>query len=1155
MRYTQTSIDRVREADIYKTIDHYVPLKREGGNYKCCSPFTEEKTPSFVVSPSKQMFKCFSSGAGGDGITFVMQHEGIDFIEAVEKIASIHNIFLDKEEVTPEQQRKLDERAEMYQLLGKVARRYISTLKNLASEHWAKQMIASRQFSEETRISFQLGFAPEKNEVTKWVTNMGQLGTAKELGLSDTKNSHSYDTFKNRLMFPIHNHKGAVVAFGGRRSNDEKDAAYAKYLNSRASAIYDKSSVLYGLFQAKRQISKTGTAILTEGYTDVIGMHENGCENTVASCGTALTDAHARLLKKYAQEVILLRDGDPAGQRATIKDIDICLANGLQVSLCILPEGEDPDSFARNLDGNMHEWVNNHKKDALYWKVDTYDLIRDQYEDEVKTIKEVTLGNIKAVQAEMISDDALDDLSGSKLKEAKALNADKREEIAKLRKDEKEYLREVQKLDPNKKAVAFSNICTSLYQIKHEVKRTVYIKQIAKLMDVTVGAIKAEIGKMEVAETEERIEKKTGLRPNHIRLPEGADMDEYMEHGFVTIGNTFWFERTNGSFFQGTDFRLTPLFHILGDKENKRLCELTNTAGQKIMIDFDSDMLASFNEFRRYLFHHNGFAFYTHNGMRSEHFDRFVIRFNREFHPALELLTMGWNKKGFFAFADGVYWQGKFRRVNKYGIMHLEGIDSEKREYNQNVDYYYSPAFSVMHADNQDGDDKYENDRFFVFKESPIALDQWMGQMRTVFQEKGTVGILFVFASIFRDLFLTHYDSFPLLGGFGEKDSGKSAFGKIIQNFFYYRLPPLDLTQATPVGLSRRLSRNVNTIQFLDEYQDKHIDDKAFGMLMGAWNGIGREKGMNTGDKRTQYDKVNSALYICGQFLPTRMENALASRMVSLLFQNRNFTSEEKAEFNKLLNWTNEGISGLVVEVVQHRSYFENNLATYHSETVRTLKDELKEDTYQERVFTNTAMLFTTFKILSEKLAFPVEEKEVVALCKKLIVENSDQIADSNGLTEFWAIVQFLFENGFIKDFKDFKIESPIEFKILGDNKRYVPWQNETRDAVLFLRLKSVYQFYNKEVTKREGVDVIGETTIRQYFKSRPYFIGLVKGTRFGTAGSQSCYAFNYSKMKELGLITLQEDKSPDPSIGAPQPNAEAVATVAGSDKDDDLPF
>ena len=1152
MKYTDTTLTRVREADIVKTVMHFLDLKKQGANYVASSPFSEDRTASFVVSPAKQMFKCFSTGKGGDGLAFVMEHKTLEFPDAVEVIASIHNIVLEKEQVTPEQKQRNAVRMDQYALLNSVSRKFVATLKNLPDNHWAKQMLAQRQFTDEALIDFQIGYSPENNELTKWIIEQGQLGMAKDLGLSDAKNSHSYDKFKARLMFPIHNHKGAVVAFGGRRSNEEADSQYAKYLNSVASTIYDKSSVLYGLYQSKKEIARTGTAILTEGYTDVIAMHVAGCENTVASCGTALTDNHAALLKKYAQEVILLRDGDSAGQRATVKDIDILLSHGLRVSVCTLPEGEDPDSFARNLDGDMGEWVSETKRDAIYWKVDGYDLIRDRYETDLQTIKDATLTEIQALQQNIPSSEAMSKLTGTELKEARQTTNDALDAINALKKEEKQKLREVEekKVDPHKKGLAFTNICETLFQIKHEVNRSVYIKQVSKMMGFAESTIKRAIGELELQQTEAQKEKalSTGKPHNpNIKIPEGADMDEYIEHGFVTVGNTFHFQRSGGSFFQGTDFKLIPLFHILGDKENKRLCELINTAGQKIMIDFDSDMLASFNEFRRYLFHHNGFAFYTHNGMRSEHFDRFVIRFNREFQPALELLTMGWNSKGFFAFADGVYWEGKFRKVNKYGIMHLEGIDKTDREYNQKVDYYYSPAFSVMHADNQDGDDRYENDRYFVFKQSPVTLDIWMRQFNTVFHDKGTVGVLFVFASLFRDLFLENYDSFPLLGGFGEKDSGKSAFGKILQNFFYYRLPALDLTQATPVGLSRRLSRNVNTVQFLDEYQDKHIDDKAFGMLMGAWNGIGREKGMNSGDKRTQYDKVNSALYISGQFMPTRMENALASRLIALMFQNQNFTSAQKEDFNKLLNWTNEGLSSLVVDIVQHRTYFENNLPTYHAETVRILKEALKDNEYQERVFTNQSMLYTTYRILKEKMEFPFAEATIKELCVKLIIENSEMIGDSNGLTEFWSIIEFLYTTNQIQDERDFKIDGAIEIKVLGEDKEYVTYTNENRNQILYLRLKNVYQWYNKEVTKREGVDVIGQTTIRQYFKSRSYFIGSMKGTRFGDTGSHSCYAFDYTAMKEQGLVTLQKDLSPVESV------LPAASTV--KKEDDDLPF
>ena len=1130
MRYTNASVDRVREADIVKTIGDFAALKKVGSNYKCCSPFSDEKTPSFTVSPVKQIFKCFSTGLGGDGIKFVMKHKSVEFVEAVEYIAKIHNIYLEKEEVTPEIQRKLDQKAEMYNLTDKAARSFVNAYKKLDPNHWAKQLIAERNFTDESVLTFQLGFNGNENKLTKWTIANGTLAVSKELGLSKTKNNTSYDIFKNRIMFPIHNEKGTIVGFGGRQSNDPKLDKGFKYINSKESLIYDKSAVLYGLFQAKHIINKLGSVILTEGYTDVIAMHQNGCENTVASCGTALTDRHAQLLKKYAEEVILLRDGDAAGLKTMLKkdgDIDICLSHGLNVSVCLLPDGEDPDTFSRT-QLNMHTWVHDNKYDAILYKVSQYDLIRDRYETDVASMKE---SYKLLIDDELSNKIEVKDLEGDELKSAKENNKEVTKNVSTLKKEQEKELKEIQKIDPYKKATTVTEIAETLFKIKHEVKRAEYVKQVAKSLKIATIALKAEIGKFEIKETEAKEKDDTKLSLKGIQLPDGADKEEYLEgHGFVTVGNSYFFHRINSNnFFQGTTFKLEPLFHIQGDKENKRLCEITNLRGKKKLIDFDSDMLANFNEFRKYLFRIGGFMFLTHNGIRTEHFDKFVYRFEEQFEPALELLTMGWNKKGFYAFANGVFWEGKFRAVNKYGIMNLEGIDKTVSDYNQKIDNYYSPAFSVMHQDNQEGDDLYENDRYFVYKESPISLEDWMKQMILVFQEKGITGILFNFGTLFRDLFLTHYDSFPLLGGFGEKDSGKSGFGKIVQNFFYYRLPPVDLTQTTHVGLSRRLSRNTNTVQFADEYQDKNIREEVGNLLMGAWNGIGREKGKGVGTTRTSLDKINSAVYYCGQFMPTFKENALATRTISQFFlinKERGFTAEQKGEFNKLLNWTNSGISSLAVDIVKHRAYFEKRLPLVHAETERNLKELLKNEQYQERIFGNVSMLFTTYAILKDKIDFPFTEEALQKLCKDLIINNSEQIADSNGLTEFWSIITFLFETKRINDHQDFVIGRDLSFKIIGEKRSESVHENQERNQILYLRLKSVYQFYNKEASTREGVDVIGQTTIRHYFKSRPYFIGLIKGKRFGTAGTQSCYAFNYTMMVEKGLVTLEEDTS-----------------------------
>ncbi|MDD7912957.1 toprim domain-containing protein [Polaribacter sp. MSW5] len=934
--------------------------------------------------------------------------------------------------------------------------------------------------------------------------------------------------------------------------------------------------------------------MLTEGYTDVIAMHKNGCKNTVASCGTALTDRHAQLLKKYADEVVLLRDGDEAGLRTMLKkdgDIDICLAHGLKVSICLLPDGEDPDTFSRAQE-NMQDWINSNKLDAVYYKVSQYDLIRDRYEADVTAMKEsyqlliadelsnkidlkqlekdftVNLVSLKDLDKEAFakakeSNKTLESVYKDELKEAKATNKEVAKNIATLKAEQTKELKGIQKTDTYKKSFAVTDIANTLFKIKHEINRADYVKQIAKTLKIATTALKAEIGKFEIAAAEEEKAKEkdgTLYSTRNLKLPKGGNMEEYLEHGFLTIGNQFHFP-INGQFIEGTDWKFEPLFQIMGDKENKRLAEITNTANQKKIIEFDSEILSSFGEFRRFLFKLNGFLFYTDNGIKTEHFDRFVRRYNRQFQPASELLTMGQNPKNFYAFANGVYWQDKFRPVNKFGIMNLKGIDTSDGEYNEKIDNYYSPAFSVMHKDNQVGDDKYENDRYFVYKESPITLNDWMDKMQLVFDEKGIFGILFNFGALFRDLFITHYSSFPLLGGFGETGSGKSAFGEIIQNFFYYRMAGVDLTQATSSGLSKTLTRTTNTVVFCDEFQDKTIKPDLANLVMGGWNGNGRVKSKDVGSTRTTVEKIMTAIYYCGQFLPTYMDGGLANRTMSLYFQKtEKRTSEEKENFTDLLNVTNEGISSLTSEILQYRAYFSKNLPRTFAESERSLKALLKEEQYDDRVFKNTTMIHTTYMILKEKIKFPFTEETLNKLCANLIIENSEQIRDTSALTEFWSILTFLFESNKIKDHLHFRIDKNTDFKVQGEKRTQFTHKNENNDQILYLRLNAVYQLYNKEATTREGVDVIGISTIRNYLHSTKEFIGLIKGKRFGKAGSPSCYAINYTALKSKGLLNLIEDnslyeKEKGEAVAAEPQLAAQSANKPQGEEPDDLPF
>ncbi len=348
-----STIDDIKMAmDIVEVVGDFVNLKKSGSSLKALSPFTAEKTPSFYVVPSKGIFKCFSSGKGGDAITFVMEVDGLSYIEALKYLATKYNIAIEEEVQTDEIQEAQNQRESLYIVL-KFATDYFQDL--LHSHEEGKSIGLSyfkeRGFSDEIIESFNLGYS--LNVWDHFHQEGIKSGFTKEnleaAGLIVSKEIKIYDRFRGRVMFPIHNVTGKTIAFGARILVSEAAKNQPKYLNSPETELYNKSRVLYGLFQSKQQIRQEDNCYLVEGYTDVISMHQVGVKNVVSSSGTALTEDQVKLIKRYTQNVTVLYDGDVPGIRASFRGIDILLEGGLNVRAVTFPDGEDPDSYSHKL--------------------------------------------------------------------------------------------------------------------------------------------------------------------------------------------------------------------------------------------------------------------------------------------------------------------------------------------------------------------------------------------------------------------------------------------------------------------------------------------------------------------------------------------------------------------------------------------------------------------------------------------------------------------------------------------------------------------------------------------------------------------------------------------------------------------------------------
>ncbi len=457
------TVDRIyAAANIVDIVGDFVTLKRKGVNYQACCPFHNEKTPSFVVSPSKGVYKCFGCGKGGNAVTFLMEHENVTYPEALKMVAKRYGIEVKEKELTPEEERRNNDRESMFALNGWAAD-YFADYLHHEGEGMSVGMAYFRQtrgMTDATIQKFGLGFCPAKGD--KMSKDALAAGYKEEFllstGLSLKRESDGslFDRFHDRVMFPVHNISGRIVAFGGRTLRTDKKVA--KYQNSPESEIYSKKRELYGLYFAKKAIQQQDFAIMVEGYTDVISMHQAGVENVVASSGTSLTTEQIRLLNRFTKNITVIYDGDSAGIHASLRGIDMILKEGMNVRVVLLPEPEDPDSFARShTAAELQEYIRANEQDFLAFK------------------------------AKLL----LEDAQG----------------------------------DPIKKASLIGDMVQSIAQIPDSIQRAVYIKECARIMEIDEQILISEVARKRLSttgdrETDEFVRRQTTLRRETPREPE-----------------------------------------------------------------------------------------------------------------------------------------------------------------------------------------------------------------------------------------------------------------------------------------------------------------------------------------------------------------------------------------------------------------------------------------------------------------------------------------------------------------------------------------------------------------------------------------------------------------------------------------------------------
>lgn len=999
----QDTINRIHDLNIVELIKSYgVDMKKAGTIYKACCPLPghDEKTPSFTVTPGKNIFKCFGCGKGGDAIAFVMEHESIHFMDAVKDIANRNNISLPEYKNKEEQEKaeKLYKHKEsLYIANEKALDIYLDT-----PVPTDKMNYIINRVHPDLEEKFMVGYAPDQWQYVNKAAKQAELNEKLllELGILQESKGKVFDSrlFSGRMVFPIHDERGKIAGFSARYIGEAKKGT-AKYQNSPESKIFKKSKILYGLWQAKEAIRKEGFAYRVEGQTDVISMHKYGTENVVAPLGTALTGEHVKLLNRFTANVVILTDGDPAGRKAAVKDGRVFIDHGFNVSVLMLPDGEDPDSFLR-AGNNLVQYAEKNTKDYIVWL-------------------------------------AIDLLAAVK--------------------------------STAQKADVMSKICKLMLAIDDQTKIDLFIDDIISA-NKQYGPRKKWNDKIKQLRSDQKQDKKPSL-------PKTASLSDFEKYGFYEDHHCYFFQNRYGHNEQGSNFSLKPLFHLESTQNAKRLFEMTNEFGYSIPMEFAQKDLISISQFRLKLESLGNFLW-----MASE---AELIKLKKYLYEktdtAKEITQLGWQKDGFWAWANGIFTGEHFKEINKYGIV----SNKEKN--------YYLPAFATTF---EKDDDLFVEERKYKYEitdDNPITLYEYTYRFVMVFGNNAMVGMCYLMASLFRDIVVRTTGFFPILNIFGPKNTGKSAMAKSLLRFFGKHKGGPNITNTSKPALAQYVAHVSNGLVHLEEYKNNMNDIDKYEFLKGLWDGTGRTVMNMERDRKKETSAVDTGVILTGQEMPT-VDIALYTRLVYITFAQGVHSEQEKQAFTQLKKIEEQGINHLIHDILKHRAYFEENWNEAYKQTAKEMLqifDQEKEQ-IQDRIFNNWMVILSAFRVLEDKLKLPFSYEDAAKAAAGMILNQNKETEKGDEVSGFWDAILALVSDGTIMESVDYKIDYLDKLSI--DDKVSYEWEDST--PVLMLNHSRVFKLYRKQ-GRQSGDTTLPIKSLEFYLKSHNSFLGKKKSVAF----------------------------------------------------------
>lgn len=1082
---SQKTIQNVHDLSrIEEVIQGYdIALKKRGANYLGCCPFHDEKTPSFTVSPAKNIYKCFGCGESGNAIKFVMKFEGIAFAEAIERLADQYGIEIEKT-VVERDPKKLELEEELKKVNAFALKRYRDNYLKLQDDDEIKKYILERLTISDT-LQWQIGIAGNDGKfLSSPIIDAGLFEAGKTAGLINDKEGSTYDFFRNRIIYPILDENGIdVLGFSGR-AFPGADKKYAKYMNSAETPLYVKSKILYGFHFAKKEISKTRTAYLVEGNHDVIAMHRQGFTNTVGTCGTALTEFQAKYLQRLSDRVVIIRDGDAAGIKAAKRDTQILMKFGISVDVVFLPDGEDPDSFT-----TFFERISIASKMAIFGFEFKSFIIRNSIDSILWLFNSLLEGTEKKLTL---------------------------------------------------RAKGISEIITLLKSIPDETVKNTYIDALCREQKIKASdfsAAKKTEKKKELTERqvidlteEDEILKKLTIQQR----------EDFIKFGFFEVrdGNKtgyYFRDGYGGSFKPRTNFLIEPLYHVFGG-DNRRMIKAINNVQDDEVIEMNSKNMLSKDSFCSVIYDKGHFI--PREGFSTDHLLRIHNKIGNKYPRVYEITCLGMQPEGFFAFQNKVYkpataeFAGQLCEYNEYGIVEVGGK------------LYLSPSLSKTYEGLRENENPYENDLYLQWKESPIKFPQWASLMSSVYGKNGWMGIAWSIGTLFRDIL---YKTAPLahINPYGQKGSGKSEFGNSLNWLFFsgkdsngelYK--PMNLNQGTDFAFFNRYERFSNCPNVLNEFDENAIKEEWFRAIKSSHDGEGREKGKGI-KNQTGSQKIRSSTCIQGQYLSTKDDNSVLSRSLPLAFTATENRPESQVLFyRKLKEHESKGLSSILCELLDLRKDFSKDYAELFYENMKTMQDLLFKEGIQsvDRLLKNVTGMVTCIQIAATKFELPFTVEEFKNYAKEFLTMTLNLVAKTSKLAEFWKTVEFMMGFGILEEGYDYEI-------IPGAGSVKIKSGKEIKDEVfsepkdlLLIRFNSVYQLYSKEYRMSTGQKPTNDETIKLYLNEQKYFIGTKQSHKFWSnklrlESNTSCMVLDLDKIG-ISVAMPNEDADSDKVVG-----------------------